>query len=264
MVALAASEVGQLDPYAFLAALGKRVIHPGGRTSTDRLLEWVEVRPGQRVLDIGCGVGITAIRLARECGAQVVAGDIAPPMRERANSNITAVGLTGQIQVHDADVRTLGFPDDSCDVVVAEAVTMFVHRPRPAFDLRRVIRPGGRILETEFYWRHPPTAEAKQLFLGEVCPGLRFDSIQKWAGIHSDAGLIDVRTGSGPFGMMTPRGVIVDEGSHALAVIARGMSRPAYLRKMVWLWPRMSRAVLYLGYVLVMARKPEPSALGKA
>jgi cyclopropane fatty-acyl-phospholipid synthase-like methyltransferase len=228
------------------------------------LLEWAEVRPGQRVLDIGCGVGTTAIRLAREFGAQVVAGDIAPLMRERANTNIAAAGLAGQIQVHDADILALGFPDDSFDVVVAEAVTMFVDRPRAAAELRRVTRPGGRVLATEFYWRHPPTAEARQLFLGEVCPGLRFDSIQEWAGIYSDAGLVDIRTESGPFAMMTPRGFLADEGSHAFAVIARGMSRPAYLRKMAWLWPRMSRAVPYLGYVLVMARKPEPSALGKA
>ncbi len=48
-----------------------------------------------------------------------------------------------------------------------------------------------------------------------------------------------------------------DEGGHAAAAIARGMTRPAYVRKMAWLWPRMSRAVPYLGYVLMMARKPE-------
>lgn len=75
---------------------------------------------------------------------------------------------------------------------------------------------------------------------------------------------LDVRTESGPFAMMTPRGFLADEGGHAVAVIARGISRPAYVRKMAWLWPRMSRAVPYLGYVLVMARKPEPSAPGES
>jgi 2-polyprenyl-3-methyl-5-hydroxy-6-metoxy-1,4-benzoquinol methylase len=51
--------VRELDPYAFLAVLGKRVIHPGGRGSTDRLLQLAALRPGERVLDIGCGVGTT-------------------------------------------------------------------------------------------------------------------------------------------------------------------------------------------------------------
>jgi hypothetical protein len=41
--------------------------------------------------------------------------------------------------------------------------------------------------------------------------------------------------------------------------LARAISRPAYLRKMAWLMPRMSRAVPYLGYVLVSARKPDAS-----
>jgi SAM-dependent methyltransferase len=264
MAKLTASDVKELDPYAFLAVLGKRVIHPGGRASTDRLLQWAAVQPGERVLDIGCGVGTTAIRLAREYGAEVVAGDISPLMRERATTNVSAARLAGRVQVQDADIRTLPFPDDSFDVVVAEAVTMFVNRPRAAAELRRVARPGGRVLATEFYWRRPPTEEARQLFLGEVCPGLRFDSIEEWAAIYSDAGLVDVRTESGPFDMMTPRGFLSDEGGHTAAILARGISRPAHLRKMAWLWPRMSRAVPYLGYVLVMARKPQPPPLGRA
>jgi len=40
---LSAAEVTRLDPSAFLAVLGKRVIHPGGRASTDRLLEWAQL-----------------------------------------------------------------------------------------------------------------------------------------------------------------------------------------------------------------------------
>jgi hypothetical protein len=53
MSTLSRAQVRALDPYAFLAVLGKRVIHPGGRASTDRLLTWADVKPGERVLDIG-------------------------------------------------------------------------------------------------------------------------------------------------------------------------------------------------------------------
>jgi SAM-dependent methyltransferase len=251
------ADVQQLDPYAFLAVLGKRVIHPGGRASTDRLLQIADVRPGDRVLDIGCGVGTTALRLAREYDARVVAADIAPLMLDRAKANVSAAGLNSQVSVEEAEIRSLPYPDGAFDVVIAEAVTMFVSRRRAAAELARVTRPGGRLLATEFYWRKPPTDEAREVFLDQVCPGMKFDSIEEWTAIYAGAGLVDVRTESGPFEMMSARGFLADERGHAPAVMARAMSRPAYLRKMAWLMPRMARAIPYLGYVLVSARKPE-------
>jgi hypothetical protein len=68
--------------------------------------------------------------------------------------------------------------------------------------------------------------------------------------------LSDLRTDTGPFEMMTPRGFLTDEGRGAFRVLGRTMSRPAYMRKMAWLMPRMARAVPYLGYILVAGRKP--------
>lgn len=251
-----AAEVRRLDPYAFLAVLGKRVIHPGGKASTDRLLDWAALKAGERVLDIGCGVATTAVRLARECDVDVMAADISPLMRERAARNVDAAGLTGRVSVEEADILNLPYADDSFDCVFAEAVTMFVDRHRAAKEVARVCKPGGRVLATEFYWREPPTEEARQIFLGEVCPGLRFDSIAEWVDIYGGAGLTDIRTDSGPFAMLTPRGFLADEGWHAPAVMLRAMTRFAYLRKMAWLMPRMSRAVPYLGYIIVHATKP--------
>ena len=83
---LSGGEVEQLDPYAFFAVLGKRVIHPGGRAATDELIRRADFRADQRVLDVGCGVGTTAIRIARGFGASVAAVAIAPLMLERCSS----------------------------------------------------------------------------------------------------------------------------------------------------------------------------------
>ena len=137
---------------------------------------------------------------------------------------------------------------------------MFVRRRPAAAELARVTTPGGRVLATEFYWREPPTDEAREVFLGQVCPGMRFDSIDEWTDIYGGAGLVDIQAESGPFEMMTARGLFADERGHAPAVMARAISRPAYLRKMAWLMPRMSRAIPYLGYVLITARKPGSGA----
>lgn len=256
LLKLTSEQVKALDPYAFLAVLGKRVIHPGGRASTDKLISWAGTQPAEEVLDIGCGVATTALRLAGDHRTHVVAADLSPLMRERAARGVAAAGLAGRVEVAEADILEMPYPDDRFDCVIAEAVTMFVDRPRAAAELVRVCRPGGRVLATEFYWRRPPTPEAKEVFLGQVCPGLRFDGVEEWVDIYGDAGLTELRTHTGPFEMMTPRGFLADEGRGALAVMARTMSRPAYLRKMAWLMPRMGRAVPYLGYILVAGRKP--------
>jgi SAM-dependent methyltransferase len=253
---LTATEVAQLDPYALLAVLGKRVIHPGGRRSSEDLFRRAGFQPDQRVLDVGCGVGTSAIAIACRFGAKVTAVDISPIMLTRARSNVQHAGLTGQVTVTYGDILALDFPDHTFDRVVAEAVTMFVDRPRAVRELIRVCKPGGRVLATEFFWREPPTPEAREMFLGQVCPGMQVDTLEEWVRLYERAGLSHTQVVSGPFEMMTPAGFLSDEGvANCLAIMGRAMTRLSYLRKMAWLMPRLQRAVPYLGYLLVVGEK---------
>lgn len=250
-------DVERLDPYAFMAVLGKRVIHPGGRRSTEELFRRARFAAGQRVLDVGCGVGTTAVEVARRFGAHVTAVDIAPLMLERAGVSVRAAGLEDRVTVERGDIVSLDYPDGSFDRVVAEAVTMFVDRRRAAAELVRVCRPGGLVLATEFLWRTTPSEDAREAFLGQVCPGMTFDTLDDWVRIYSDAGLDGVDVASGPFEMMSARGFLKDEGiARSAAIVARVVGNGAYRRKMAWLYPRISRAVPYLGYIVVSGRKP--------
>ena len=261
MSKLASREVAALDPHTFMALIGKRMIHPGGRASTAALLRRAGITPTSCVLDVGCGVGTTAIEITRRHDATVTAVDIAPLMLERARANVTAAGLAAQIDVSEGDILALSYADATFDVVIAEAVTMFVDRERAAAELARVCKPGGRVLATEFLWREPPTADAREVFLGHVCPGLQFDTLDDWVRLYEAAGLSGVETETGPFEMMSPKGFLPDEGfTHSLAIVGRVATRPAYVRKMVRLMPRMAKAVPYLGYVLVAGRKPAAHA----
>ena len=257
MARLTAAEIAALDPYKFMAVIGKRVIHPGGRTSTEALLAQADIDAGTRVLDVGCGVATTAIAIAERFGAHVTAVDVAPLMLERASANAETAGVADRVTVQRCDILDLPFPDGSFDVVIAEAVTMFVDRQRATAELARVTRPGGRVLATEFFWRRPPTAEAREIFLGQVCPGMQFDTLDDWVLIYGATGLRDLETDTGPFEMMTARGFFGDEGLlRCLRIMANVASRPAHVRKMAWLMPRMARAVPYLGYIIVAGRKP--------
>jgi SAM-dependent methyltransferase len=250
-------DVTSLDPYTFLAVLGKRVIHPGGRRSTEELFSLAHLQEGQKALDVGCGVGTTAIQMARRFGATVTAIDISPIMLERARRNVRHVGLERNIEIDQGDILALRFADSTFDRVIAEAVTMFVDRQRAAKELVRVCRPGGMVLATEFFWRQPPTEEAREIFLGQVCPGMQLDKLDGWVRIYKDAGLSNIEVRSGPFEMMTPRGFLQDEGFvNAFACMLRGLSRVTNLRKMAWLMPRIARAVPYLGYILIGGLKP--------
>ena len=254
---LAPEEISDLDPYKFMAVIGKRVIHPGGRASTEALLRRAQVTASDRVLDVGCGVATTAIQIARRYGATVTAADISPLMRERAEANIRAPGVADLVTVTSADILALPFDDAAFDVVIAEAVTMFTDRPKAVAELARVTRPGGRVLATEFYWRTPPTPQAREIFLGQVCPGMQFDTIEDWTRIYSAAGLAGLETETGPFEMMTAKGFLADEGpARCLAIMGTVAGRPAYARKMAWLMPRMAKAVPYLGYIIIAGTTP--------
>jgi ubiquinone/menaquinone biosynthesis C-methylase UbiE len=210
--ALPRPDVQSMDPYTFFASLGKRVINPGGRRATDELIAMADLGPGQRVLDVGCGVATTAIRLARDYGVEVTAVDISPLMLERAEGNVRRSGMSGRVHLQQGDILRLDFADAVFDRVVAESVTMFVDRERAAGELVRVVRPGGVVLATEFLWRRPPSPEAREAFLGELCPGMLFDTKEDWLRVYGDAGLHDLEIRSGPFEMMTIRGFLADEG----------------------------------------------------
>src|SRR5207244_5985084 len=124
-------------------------------------------------LDVGGGVATTAVEIARRFGATVTAADVSQLMLERASANVRRADE--QVTVELADILALPYPSGSFDVVIAEAVTMFVDRERAAAELARVARPGGRVLATESYRRRPPYAEAREICLGAVCPAQAFD-----------------------------------------------------------------------------------------
>jgi SAM-dependent methyltransferase len=250
---LSPAQVEQLDPYRLLAVLGKRVIHPGGRRSTQELFQRADFAPGQEVLDVGCGVGTSAIEIARRYGAHVIAADISPLMLERAQANVQKARLEDIVEVMHADIRELPYSDNSFDRVLAEAVTMYVDRSKAARELTRVCKPGGRVLITEYVWRKPPTTEARQA----VCPNIKFDTLEDWVRKYEEAGLQDLQVTSGPFEMIKPRGFLADEGvGNTLAFVGRTLSRLTYAKMIAELLPRTNRAVPYLGYVAISAVKP--------
>jgi SAM-dependent methyltransferase len=105
--------------------------------------ERLNVAPGCRLLDVGCGSGQLALIAAKD-GLEVTGVDIADNLVERAQARAQAEGLRARFEV--ADAEALPFDDASFDVVASLIGAMFAPRPDlVANELLRVCTPGGTI-----------------------------------------------------------------------------------------------------------------------
>jgi SAM-dependent methyltransferase len=116
------------------------------RGSGEALVGELGIRPGTRVLDLGCGDGTTALPAAR-LGAEVLGVDIAANLVAAGRERAAAAGLTN-LRFQEGDASDLAdLPDDAFDLVVSIFGAMFAPRPFDvAAEMVRVARPGGRIV----------------------------------------------------------------------------------------------------------------------
>ena len=257
MARLTPAELERLDPYTLMAVLGKKVIRPGGARATETLFRMAGLGAGHTVLDIGCGVGTTAIQLASRFGCRVTGVDLDKRMIEYAGHNIHRAGLADRITLRQGDIQALPFADAAFDVVTIEAVTMFTpHQQRSVHEAVRVCQPGGRIFDHEFIWVKPPPGELRHVFDNLVCPGMSFETQREWRKLYREAGQEHIRIVAVPFDLLTLRGMIRDEGvAGTVAFIARSMSRWSYLKKMLWLSRRIRKVSPYLGSIVIASTK---------
>lgn len=115
----------------------------------EAVLDHAAPRPGEAVLDVGCGAGTSSLRLSDMVGAagRVTALDISAPLldhaRARAGAEPTARSNL-RFTLGDAQTHELGGLE--VDLVISRFGVMFFDDPRAAFaNLRRAVRPGGRL-----------------------------------------------------------------------------------------------------------------------
>lgn len=116
------------------------LFHPGRKAVLERL----QCRPGERVLEVGVGTGLS-LPLYPE-GVHVTGIDVSPEMLERARARTAREAGERDIELYVMDAERMSFPADSFDKVIAMYVVSVVPHPRRLVDeMRRVCKPDGEI-----------------------------------------------------------------------------------------------------------------------
>jgi 2-polyprenyl-3-methyl-5-hydroxy-6-metoxy-1,4-benzoquinol methylase len=115
----------------------------------ERILAKIQPPPGSVFLEVGCGGGFHAMRLARR-GYRVKAVDFSDAVLDRARENVRAAGLEHLIDVGREDLVDLSYDDHSFDYALCWGVLMHVPEVERAVEqLSRVIAPGGHLIVHE-------------------------------------------------------------------------------------------------------------------
>lgn len=110
-------------------------------------LRYAAIKPGETILDLGCGGGIDTVIAARRTGpgGVVIGLDFLPEMLERTRQAAEEAGL-GNVWTLEGEMEAIPQPDDAIDLVISNGViNLSARKARVMAECARVLRPGGRL-----------------------------------------------------------------------------------------------------------------------
>lgn len=244
---LAPEEIKACCASAYASAAARFLLgdsfHSGGAALTSRLVQALQVGPGDLVVDVACGPGTSAHQLARESGCQVIGVDLAPP----------APSADPRVRFLHGDAEALPLADSSVDGALCEcALCTFPDKTTAAAELARVLRPGARLALSDLTARRdelPPSLASLQAWVACVADARPLDAI---AALLERAGLVVEATESHDDALAAFLDRIEPRLQVATILAAEAAARGRRLLSEI----RGARDSGALGYGVVIARRP--------
>jgi demethylmenaquinone methyltransferase / 2-methoxy-6-polyprenyl-1,4-benzoquinol methylase len=156
------------DRYAFLLSFGQDA------RWRRFLVERIDARPDDTILDVACGTGAIALSVVRRYGCSVVGVDKSAEMLATGRARVASAGEAGRIRLEQARADALPFADGSFEGLTFGYLLRYVADPPATLgELARVVRPGGRIASLDFFV--PPATVVRaawNLYVRAVLPAL--------------------------------------------------------------------------------------------
>ncbi|WP_386692326.1 MULTISPECIES: class I SAM-dependent methyltransferase [unclassified Lonepinella] len=211
----------------FLARLGKTRLRPGGKKATDWLIANGDFDASKKVLEVACNMGTTAIGLAKQFGCHIEGVDLDEVALEKAKKNIAANGLQDKIHVQRANAMKLPFEDNTFDIVINEAMLTMLPvqaKIKAVEEYFRVLKPNGFLLTHDVMLTtteaEPIIKQLREAINITVTPLTR----DGWTQLFKDSGFRNVDSFNGEMSLLSPKGMIHDEGIWgALRIVSNAM-----------------------------------------
>lgn len=161
-------------------------LEEGAKRLTRKLVDTLGLRPGESLLDAGCGSGTATLDIASEYGTQVTGITISPVEAARAQARASEGGVSDRVRFEVADYHALPFPENHFDAMVAfESLFNAYDLEKALLEFHRVLRPGGRVAMSEI----AKTTDASPL--GKPFPQAREPmTADRWIKAFESAGFV--------------------------------------------------------------------------
>jgi len=132
---------------------GETFVSTGGLITTQEFVGSLDLKPGMKVLDIGCGTGGSAFFMAREYGVQVLGLDLSQNMLDIANQHKSSMesNVQNSVSFRYLDATLASFPENHFDVVYSrDAIMHIADKPLLYNKVFTWLKPGGKLLVSEY------------------------------------------------------------------------------------------------------------------
>lgn len=242
----------------FLARLGKTHLRPGGKLAVDWLLSNGDFHQDKIVLDVSCNMATTAIQIAKQFGCKVIAIVLDEESAKKTSQNIKEHNLEQLITVTQAQIDKLPFTENSIDIIINESLLTLLPsetKEKVIYEYRRVLKPNGFLLTHDVMLN---TTETEQI-IAELRETIHISieplTKEHWKEKFIQGGFRNVETFSGDITLLSPTGLLNDEGLMGAIKIIRNALKANNRETFKKMFRTFNHPDKKLGFIAVCSQK---------